>query len=468
MPAVVDNTDAENTQFPHWAAGNPSPEQLAHIPGESGLPGVGNTLKLLKDPVGYSLDMFSEYGPVFRAKVFGDWHVTLLGAEANELVLRNKDQVFSNEQGWGPVLDKLFPGGLMLMDGDEHRIDRRALAVAFAKGPLEHYSTALGEAMSREVHSWAGNMTFYPKIKHLALLLAAESFVGLPWGREADQINKAFVGVVQASVSPVRKPLPFTKLKAGIDGRAFLVEYFTNECERRRESGDIGSDIFSQFTTATRENGETLSTQEVVDQMIFLMMAAHDTITSSATSVVYQLAKHPHWQQKLREEIWSVTGEPDDAGIPQRLAFDDLGKLELTEMVFKESLRLRPPLPAMPRRALKDFEYGGYQIPAGTRVGLDIHYTHYAKKYWDDPHVFDPHRFSAENEKSHAPYAWVPFGGGAHKCLGLRFADMQIKLLLTELLGRFDISVAPGYSPSWQVYPIQKPKDGLQIELTPI
>lgn len=458
----------ESPAFPHWSAGKPGFGQLDHIPGEPGLPGVGNTLRLLRDPIEYSLEMFRDYGPVFCTRIFGDWNVSLLGADANELVLRNKDQVFSNKQGWGPVLDQLFPGGLMLMDGDEHRIDRRALAVAFAKGPLEQYSHALGEGMSREVHSWAGEITFYPKIKHLALLLAAESFVGLPWGEDADQINKAFVGVVQASVSPVRKPLPGTKLKAGIDGRAFLVEYFSTECERRRTSGEIGTDIFSQFATATRENGETLSTQEVVDQMIFLMMAAHDTITSSATSVVYQLAKHPQWQHKLREEIWSVTGAPDSNGIPQPLSFDDLGKLELTEMVFKEALRMRPPLPAMPRRAMKDFEFGGYHIPAGTRVGLDIHYTHFAKKYWDDPYVFDPYRFSAENEKTHTPYAWLPFGGGAHKCLGLRFADMQIKLLLAQLLGRFDISVSPGYSPRWQVYPIQKPKDDLQVELTPI
>ena len=195
------------------------------------------------------------------------------------------------------------------------------------------------------------------------------------------------MGIVQATVSPVRKPLPFTQLKQGLESRAFLVDYFTAECERRRSSGTFGSDIFSQFASATREDGELLSTTEVVDQTIFLMMAAHDTITSSATSVVYQLAKHPDWQQTLREEIWSVTGEPDASGTPRPLAFNDLGKLSLTEMLFKESLRMRPPLPAMPRRALRDFEFGGYHIPAGTSLGLDIHYTHYSKKYWDDPYA---------------------------------------------------------------------------------
>ena len=458
----------ELQDLPHWSKGCPSASQLDHIPGENGLPVIGNTLKMLKDPVAYGERMFHDYGPVFRAHVFGDWNVTLLGAEANELLMRNKGKVFSNKQGWGPFLDELFPGGLMLQDFEEHRINRRTLAVAFATGPLESYSTALGEGMAREISTWRGDIRFYPNIKHLALLLAAQSFVGIPWGAEAKKINEAFVGTVQASVGLIRKPFPFTKMKAGVNGRAFLVDHFTQECERRRSSNTTGADIFSQFAVATRESGEMLSTVEVVDHMIFLMMAAHDTITSSATSLVYQLAKHPVWQQKLREEIWSVTGVPGASGAPQQLLFEDLGRLELTDMVFKESLRMRPPVPAMPRRALKHFEFGGYHIPAGTRVGLNVHFTHYSAKYWDNPYTFDPYRFSTEAEKKHTDYAWVPFGGGAHKCLGMRFANMQIKLLLVQLLGRFNLSIKPAYNPSWQVYPMQKPKDGLKLTLTPL
>ena len=458
----------EPQHLSHWSKGCPSASQLAHIPGEKGLPVIGNTLKLLSDPIAYAERMYNSYGPVFRAHVFGDWKVTLLGAEANELLMRNKERVFSNKQGWGPFLDQLFPGGLMLQDFEDHRIDRRALATAFANGPLEHYSTALNEGIDREISTWSGDVAFYSKIKHLTLLLAAECFVGIPWGSEADKINQAFIAVVQASISPIRKPLPFTRMKAGADGRAFLVDYFTKECDRRRSTDTVGKDIFSQFAVAVRENGELLNTAEVVDQMIFLMMAAHDTITSSATSVVYQLVKNPIWQQKLREEIWSVTGVPDASGTPRHLSFDDLGRLELTDMVFKESLRMRPPVPAMPRRALKDFEFGGYHIPAGTGVSLNIHFTHYSTSYWENPYSFDPYRFSTEAEKEHTDYSWVPFGGGAHKCLGMRFAHMQIKILLAQLLSRYSFSAEPDYNPRWQIYPMQKPRDGLKVTLTPL
>ncbi len=460
-------------QMDHWTEGMPSADQLAHIPGENGLPVMGNTIELLKDPHAFTNRMVQTYGNVYRSHVLGTPTVSLIGPEANELVLRNRDKIFSNKQGWGPTLDKLFPRGLMLMDFEEHRVDRKALAVAFAQGPMSNYCEALNAGMEREIPSWRGEVAFYPAIKNLALRLAAQSFVGLPWGSsESQKINDAFIGVVQATVAAIRVPLPGNKMKAGMDGRAFLIEYFTEETVRRRKShdagGPIGDDIFSQFAVATREDGSLLSVGEVVDQMIFLMMAAHDTITSSATSTTYQLALHPEWQQTLRDEIWSVTGGLDESRNPLPLAYSDLGKLVKTEMVFEESLRMRPPLPVMPRRAMKAFEFGGYHIPAGTPVGIAMHYTQNSPEYWEHPERFDPERFSKDVEQKHHDFAWVPFGGGAHKCLGIRFADMQIKLLMTHLLGRFDIVAEPDYSPKWQAFPIQQPKDGLQVTLRPI
>ena len=386
----------------------------------------------------------------------------LAGADANELVLFDRDKLFSSEQGWGPILDRLFPRGLMLMDFDHHRIDRRALSIAFKPEPMRHYSGALNRGIAREVASWAGPKEFYPAIKKLTLDLAADSFIGLPWGPEADKINEAFVDMVQASVAPVRKPLPFTKMKKGVDGRAFLVDYFTKETLRRRKEGG-GQDMFSQFATATREDGSLLPVDEVVDHMNFLMMAAHDTITSSATTLVWLLAKHPEWQDKLRQEVLAVTGGVGADGRPRDLAYEDLSKLELTEMAFKEALRFIPPVPSLPRRALRDFEYGGYRIPAGAPVGIGVHYVHHQEEHWDDPYRFDPMRFTPDKVKARHKYAWVPFGGGAHMCLGLHFAYMQVKILMAQLLPRYRITLADGYDPQWQAWPIPKPKDGLRV-----
>jgi len=451
----------------HWSELRLSEADLAHIPGEAGWPVVGNTFTMLADPHAFADRMIARHGKVYKNRAFGGWQVALIGAEANELLLFNKDKIFSSEQGWGPILDQLFPRGLMLMDFDHHRIDRRALSIAFKPEPMRHYSGALNRGIAREVAQWSGDLIFYPAIKKLTLDLAADSFIGLPWGPEADKINVAFVDMVQASVAPVRRPLPFTKMKKGVDGRAYLVDYFTQETLRRRAEGG-GQDMFSQFATATREDGSLLPVDEVVDHMNFLMMAAHDTITSSATALVYYLAKHPEWQEKLREEVFAVTGGPDGDGNPRPLDYDDLAKLDLTEMAFKESLRLIPPVPSMPRRALREFEYGGYRIPAGAMVGINIHWTHHSEEYWENPERFDPMRFTPDKVRERHKYAWVPFGGGAHMCLGLHFAYMQVKILMAQLLQRYRIEAEPGYRPSWQDWPIPQPRDGLKVRFTPL
>ena len=447
----------------HWTEGNPTVGDLAHIPGEGGLPIIGNTFKMLKDPHSFARRMVDTYGRVYRNRAFGGWVVALIGADANELLLFDRNKNFSSEQGWGPILDQLFPRGLMLMDFDHHRADRRALSIAFKPGPMRHYSGSLNRGIAQKVDDWgAGQMEFYPAIKTLTLDLAADSFIGIEWGPEADKINTAFIDMVQASVAPVRHPLPFTQMKRGVDGRKFLVEYFTKETHRRRAEGG-GQDMFSQFATAEYDDGRLMPVDEVVDHMNFLMMAAHDTITSSATSLVWLLAKHPDWQEKLRQEIESVTGGLDANDRPRDLSYDDMGKLELTEMAFKEALRMVPPVPSTPRRALREFEYGGYRIPAGTHVGINSHFVHHEEEHWDTPNEFNPLHFTPEKVKARHKYAWVPFGGGAHMCLGLHFAYMQVKVLMAQLLPRYRVTLEQ--EPDWQAWPIPKPRDGLKIRL---
>ena len=444
----------------HWSEKAPN-RSLDHIPGADGLPVIGTTLAVLSDPPAFANRMLERYGRIYKVNSFGYYTVAMIGPEANELVLFDRDKLFSSEQGWGPVLDRLFPHSLMLMDFDAHRADRKALSVAFKPAPMKHYAGSLDRGIAERVQQWRGRtVRFYDEIKQLSLDLAADSFLGLPLGEEADAINRAFVDTVQASVAPIRRPLPFTQMGRGVKGRNFLVEWFAKETERRRADGG-GQDLFSQFARAEREDGELLSVQEVVDHMIFLMMAAHDTITSSATTLVWKLAQHPEWQEKLRAEALAATGGP---GRP--LAYDALGDLELTEMAFKEALRFMPPVPSIPRRALRDFEFGGFTIPAGTQVSVSPGATHYLPEIWPDPESFDPMRFTPDKVKARHKYAWIPFGGGAHMCLGLHFAYMQVKILAAHLLAECEIApVEPDYEVDWQFWPIPKPKDGLPVRL---
>ena len=442
---------------PHWAR-QAKLSDLSHIPGESGPPIIGTTLRVLRDPAGYGAYMVQKYGPVFRANAFGIPTVNMVGAEANELLLFDRDKNFSSEQGWGPVLNLLFPRGLMLMDFDHHRMDRRALGFAFKPEPMRGYVADMNRIFAEQLPQWQGNMQFYMAIKQLTLDVAASSFLGVPLGPEADRVNTAFVNMVQASVGVVRIPVPFTAMGRGVAGRKYLIEYFGPQIEERRRNPNR-QDMFSQFCRATREDGHHMTDGEIIDHMNFLMMAAHDTITSSVTSLIWLLAKNPEWQERLRAECLSIA--PAGAAI----SVEQLDQFVLTEMAFKEALRMIPPVPSIPRRALREFEFMGHRIPAGTTVGISPSFVHKMAEYWPDPDRFDPLRFSAENVKTRHKYAFVPFGGGAHMCLGLHFAYMQVKTFIHHLLTQVDVGVKDDYQPKWQSWPIPKPRDGLHVTM---
>jgi cytochrome P450 len=437
----------------------PRRNSLKHIPGDEGWPLLGKTLQVLADPKGHIEGNAARYGLVYRTHVFGETNVVLLGPEANELVLFDQTKLFSSAHGWGKVLGLLFPRGLMLMDFEEHRLHRRALSVAFKAGPMKSYLAGLDRGIAARVAQWKaapGAMAFYPAIKQLTLDLAATAFLGDDIGPEVDAINRAFIDMVAAAVAPIRRPLPGTQMARGVRGRKRVITYFSEQVPIRRARG--GEDLFSQLCAAKDDIGEPLSVQTIADHMSFLMMAAHDTLTSSLTSFVAQLAANPDWQQRLRAEIASLDLAP---GEPMTSAH--LEQMKLTEMAFQETLRLMPPVPSLPRRATRDFTFKGFAIPAGTGIGVNPMFTHHMAEFWPEPDRFDPLRFTEEAQRGRHRFAWVPFGGGAHMCIGLHFAYMQAKCFARHFLANLDVSFAPSYQQSWQVWPIPKPRDGLQV-----
>ena len=119
----------------------------------------------------------------------------------------------------------------------------------------------------------------------------------------------------------------------------------------------------------------------------------------------------------------------------------------------------------MPRRAVKEFVFMGYVIPAGAHVGINPMMTHRLPDVWPQPATFDPLRFNAQNSKGRHKYAWVPFGGGGHMCLGLHFAYMQVKSFFFHLLAENKIVLSDNYTGEFSMFPIPKPKDGLPLRI---
>jgi cytochrome P450 len=141
----------------------------------------------------------------------------------------------------------------------------------------------------------------------------------------------------------------------------------------------------------------------------------------------------------------------------------------MIEWAFKEALRLNPPVPSIPRRTTREVEFNGVTIPAYTSINVSPGFTHKMEEIWTNPDNFEPDRFSDQRgeDKKHK-YAWIPFGGGAHMCIGLHFAYMQMKVFMYHLLTKYEFTVDDGYQADFQIMPIPKPKDGLPINIRPL
>jgi cytochrome P450 len=224
--------------------------------------------------------------------------------------------------------------------------------------------------------------------------------------------------------------------------------------ERRRTGGD---DFFSQMCLAEDDDGQGWSETDIVNQFNPLIMAAHDTTATSLTVMMAALGQYPEWQDRLVDEVASLGAGPLDEAA--------LTRMTETDKVFREALRLVPPVPFIPRMATKGFHWKGFDIPAGTSISLNPGVTMLSPQLFRNPTKFDPDRFSAERaeDRSHR-FAWTPFGGGAHKCIGMHFATMQVKLFVATLLRQRRIMLPEG-APKWQRMPIPKPNGGLPIIL---
>jgi len=219
-----------------------------------------------------------------------------------------------------------------------------------------------------------------------------------------------------------------------------------------------GNDLFTALCHARSEDGESFTDDDVVNHMIFLLMAAHDTSTSTLTTMAYYLARYPEWQERCRAESQALgTAAVEDA---------DVDRLVSLDLVMKESMRLVTPVPGVTRRTNRETELLGFRIPAGVYVAVHLWGVHHMAEVWPDPERFDPERFAEHRreDKVHR-HAYLPFGNGVHKCIGMHFGGLEVKAALHQLLLRYRLTVPAGYRMPVDWVSLPRPKDGLPIEL---
>ncbi len=446
--------------FPLYLFESPAARYLKdYLPGEKGLPLLGHSLGFLYRPIDMALELEAKHGPAFWVSIFGMTAVMLVGPEANQTVLRNQDAAFSNHQGWDFFIGKFFKRGIMLLDFEEHRFHRGIMQAAFKKPVMMQYLQRMNPAIGHGIERWKPANKFYvhPHIKQLTLDIATDVFMGERLGKDANRINKAFVDCVLAGTALIRYSVPGGRWRRGLEARRVLEDFFRSRIADRR--ANPSDDLFSRLCLAEDEQGQRFSDEDVVNHMIFLMMAAHDTTTVTLSAMFYFLAKNPEWQEKVRQQSLALD--------KPYLDYDDLSSLDQLGLVMKESLRMISPVHGIPRRTVKEVEVAGLKIPAGTFVMVSPFVTHHMAKWWPKPEHFDPERFADDRQehKKHA-YQYVPFGGGAHMCIGLHFAEMQVKTIMHQVLMKYRWSVSADYEMPINFTTLPSPKDKLPVRLT--
>ena len=428
--------------------------------GEPGPPVIGKTLMFMRYGPALSLEQYARFGPVSWTSIFGMKVCTVIGPEAAHQVLVNKDKAFS-QQGWEWFIGPFFNRGLMLLDGEEHHQHRRIMHEAFTRTRLEAYARQFGAVIEDEVPRWPTDrpVRIHPMIKELSLRIATGIFMGAEQTEESRRIARAFEDCVRAGLSVVRFPVPGLRWDRGLRSRKVLEDYVRSRIPAKRASDD--QDLFAALCHVETEEGHSFGDEDVVNHMIFLMMAAHDTSTIAGTAVCWFLARHPEWQERCREEsLRHGHGPMDLAGTE---------KLESLELVFLEALRLVTPVPGMARRTTHDTEICGHYVPAGTMVTVGAWASHLLPHLWAAADSFDPMRFDEpRREDRQHRLAHMAFGGGVHKCIGMAFGRAEVKALVHRILLHYRIEVPADYAVTWDMTSLPSPADGLPVTLKPL
>ncbi len=455
------------TDFKQMSLAEPPPgSDLKQVMGDAGLPVFGHMIEMFRGGPEFLMHLYRKNGPVSFADSPALPAVVALGPDAAQTIYTNRNKDYS-QKGWLPAIGPFFKRGLMLLDFDEHMYHRRIMQEAFTRTRLTGYVGHVDDVATQVINNdWVANdarFLLYPAMKELTLDIASMVFMGHEPGTDkklVTTVNKAFTTTVRAGNAVIRTSVPPFTWWRGLKARELLEDYFAERVQEARRAE--GSDLLSVLCQSEDEDGNKFSDEDIVSHMIFLMMAAHDTSTSASTTMVYHLAANPEWQDRCRDESDRLGDGPLD--------IEALEKLEALDLVMNESIRMVTPVQWAMRQAVRDTDLLGFYIPAGTNVIAYPGLNHRLPEIWTDPMKFDPDRFAEpRNEHKRHRYAFTPFGGGAHKCIGMVFGQLEVKTILYRLLRKYRLEVPrPGYKATWDYGGMPVPMDGMPIVLRPL
>lgn len=396
------------------------------------------------DPTGFMKEMAETYGDIvhFRA---GFQNIYFLNhPDFVRDVLSNHYGHFV--KGRGIKRNRRFLGnGLITSEGEEHRAMRQRTAPAFHRHRLEGYARTMVDSTTGYVEGWeeGGVVEILHEMRRLMVTIIGRTMFSFETNDEVTELHRA-VEMSMAHFKPYKVRMPewlerliFPYERRASEADAYLERQLCRFIDERRRKAHDNGDLLTMLVEAHGEEGEITAqmNKQLRDEALTIFFAAYETNSTALMWIFYLLTRYPEVEAKLLAELDAVLGD-------RRPAFSDFPNLVYTERVYSEALRLYPPVWRLMRYAIRDYEIGGYRIPAKSLVVLSQFVTQRDARFFPDPLHFDPERWTPQERASRLPGTFFPFGGGARRCIGEAFAMMEGVLVLATIAREWRLRLA--------------------------
>jgi cytochrome P450 len=436
------------------------------LPGPKGLPFLGVSLNLLRNPLEVMRSAAREYGDIVRIPVILQSRILLNHPDYIQQVLIFQQNKFHKSTLSKEATERLLGQGLLISEGDFWRRQRRLAQPAFHRHRINEYSSAMVECAEAQGRTWRDGETRNMAEEMMALTLeaAVRTLFGTTLPGEAKRVGHAMSFLMRYSLGRARKPInipanwPTPRNKRATREYDFLdsLVYRIISERKAQPSANHRNDLLSMLMGAMDEDGSQMTPKQLRDETMTLFLAGHETTALTLVWTWYLLSQNPAAETRLHEELRDVLG-----GRPPEVA--DLARLPYLHAVVSEVLRLYPPAYLLARTAIAPFTIGGYDFGPGETVLMSQWVMHRDSRYYDEPDAFRPERWLDGLADRLPPGAYFPFGDGPRRCIGQGFAMLESALVIATLAQQFQFRLAPGRPVVPEPLVTLRPKHGISM-----
>lgn len=399
-------------------------------------------IKILNNPLPFHNENFERFGNTFKLKLgFGNYAIFSRDAALAEYVLQKNWKNYTKSPIQTKDLAKYLGEGLLTAEGELWRTQRKLIQPAFHKKHLEQLMATIKDTIVAEIEhiKTDAEVDVLPFFSDMAFKVVVKSlFSNAASDEEIQTLQDVTEENQQMLVKELRQPYlrwyfkSFGIIKKHLSRSEESRNILLNIINKRKQSGEKFNDLLDMLLDTRYDDGSQMSEEQLIDEILVLFVAGHETTANALSFAVQLLAQHSNWQNKIVSEYQSVLKQ-NDGNIMQTVGMSQMAKL-----VVEETLRLYPPAYFMDRVNIEDDSFGDYSFKKGSSILLSIFEIHRHKDLWENPEEFQPERFSPEKAKTYSSH-YFPFGAGPRKCIGNNFAMFEMVLAISELLLKFNI-----------------------------